>query len=100
MPTAIAAIDGVDCLLIGTNDLCMELGVPGALDHQKVVDAYEVTIAACRKHGKFAGMGGVYQPAMMERYIKMGTRMILGGSDLALMMAAGKERTTVLRSML
>jgi len=26
---AIAAVPGVDCLLIGTNDLAMELGIPG-----------------------------------------------------------------------
>ena len=28
---AIAAIDGIDVLLIGTNDLCIEIGIPGEL---------------------------------------------------------------------
>ncbi len=97
---AIAAIDGVDSLLIGTNDLCMELGVPGELDHPKVVEAYETTIAACWKHGKYAGMGGVYQESLMEQYITMGARLVLGGSDLALMMAAGRQRAAALRDML
>ncbi|MEJ0068022.1 MAG: hypothetical protein WDO24_04025 [Pseudomonadota bacterium] len=32
---------GVDILLIGTNDLTMELGIPGEFTHPKVVAAYE-----------------------------------------------------------
>ena len=97
---AIAAIPGVDALLIGTNDLCMELGIPGDVGHPKVVEAYETTIAACKKHGKHVGMGGVYTPPLMEKYIAMGVRLVLGSSDLQLMMAAGKERTATLRAML
>jgi 2-keto-3-deoxy-L-rhamnonate aldolase RhmA len=97
---AIAAIPGVDALLIGTNDLCMELGIPGEIGHPKVVEAYETTIAACKKHGKHVGMGGVYTAALMEKYIGMGVRLVLGSSDLQLMMAAGKERTATLRAML
>jgi 2-keto-3-deoxy-L-rhamnonate aldolase RhmA len=31
----IAAVEGVDLLLIGTNDLCSSLGIPGQLDHDK-----------------------------------------------------------------
>ena len=97
---AIAAIDGVDALLIGTNDLCMEMGIPGQLDDPKVVEAYETVVGACKKHRKHAGMGGVYSPALMERYIGMGVRLVLGGSDLALMMAAGRERVQALRAAL
>ena len=29
---AIAAVEGVDALLVGTNDLCMEMGIPGRVD--------------------------------------------------------------------
>jgi 4-hydroxy-2-oxoheptanedioate aldolase len=36
----IAAVEGVDLLLIGTNDLCSSLGIPGQLDHAKVRSAY------------------------------------------------------------
>ena len=45
-------------------------------------------------------MGGVYEPALMDKYVKMGMRLILSGSDLALMMAAAKERTAFLRKAL
>ena len=95
---AIAAVTGVDVLLIGTNDLCAELGIPGKFTDAKVENAYRTVIAACHKHGKFPGMGGVYDPPIMERYIRLGMRFILSGSDLAFMMAGARARTGALRS--
>ena len=59
---AIAALEGVDALLIGTNDLCMEMGIPGQFDHKQIDEAYDIVISACNKFGKFPGMGGVYEP--------------------------------------
>src|ERR1044071_6379490 len=34
---AIAAVPGIDSLLIGTNDLAMELGIPGAFGEERIV---------------------------------------------------------------
>ena len=96
---AIAAVPGIDVILIGTNDLCAEMGIPGKLDDQRVVEAYERTIAACRKHGKFPGMGGVYAPELMKKYIGMGMQFILSGADLSFLMAAARERTGFLRAL-
>ena len=89
---AIAAVPGIDVLLIGTSDLTMEMGIPGQLQHPDVVAAYETVIAACNKHGKWAGMGGVYVEEPMRRYIGMGARMVLSGNDLSLLMAAATQR--------
>jgi len=94
---AIAAVDGIDVLLIGTNDLTVEMGIPGELGHARVADAYQRAIAACRKHGKWAGMGGVYDETLMRRYIEMGCRFLLSGADLAFMIGAGTKRTEFLR---
>ena len=96
---AIAAIPAVDILLVGTNDLCMEMGIPGEVGHDRVVEAYEVIIAACKKHGKIPALGGVYTPDLMQRYVAMGMQMVLGGSDMALLMAAAKERSAFLRGL-
>ena len=95
---AIAAVPGIDVLLIGTNDLCLDLGVPGDLGHAKVVEAYACMIAACREHGKWPGMGGVYDEALMQRYIEMGVRFVLGGGDLAFLMGGAERRAAFLRS--
>ena len=94
---AIAAVAGVDGLLIGTNDLAAEMGIPGQFGHQRVEEAYRTMIAACAAHGKFPGMGGVYDHVLMEKYIQMGVRFLLGGGDMALMVAAGKARASFLR---
>ena len=97
---AIAAVKGVDVLLVGTNDLMMEVGLPGQFSHAEVVQAYENVIAACRKHGKWPGMGGVYAEDLLAKYIAMGMRMIIAGSDLGLLMAGASERAKFLRGQL
>jgi 2-keto-3-deoxy-L-rhamnonate aldolase RhmA len=96
---AIAAIPGIDVLLIGTNDLTMEMGIPGQLDHPRVIEAYEAVIAACKANGKVAGLGGVYHPPLMARYIAMGFRLVLAGNDLSLLLAAARERAAAVRAM-
>ena len=62
---AIAAVEGVDGLLVGTNDLCMEMGMPGRVGDPAVMEAQAKVIDACRRHGRFPGLGGVYEPALM-----------------------------------
>jgi len=93
----IAATKGVDALLIGTNDLCFEMGIPGQFNDPKVKDAYTRVIAACRKHGKFAGMGGMYTPELLERHIAMGVQLILSGSDFSLLMQGATARAGLVR---
>jgi 4-hydroxy-2-oxoheptanedioate aldolase len=95
----IAAVPGVDVLLIGTNDLCAEMGIHGDFGHDRVADAYANMIAACRKHGKFPGMAGIYNEAIMPRYIEMGARFILSGQDAAFLMAGAGQRTGFLRKL-
>ena len=94
---SIAAVEGVDVLLVGTNDLVMEMGFPGEVGHAEVARAYEQVIAACRKHGKWPGMGGVYVEELMAKYIALGMRMILSGNDLGMMMAGAAQRAKFLR---
>jgi 2-keto-3-deoxy-L-rhamnonate aldolase RhmA len=90
---AIAEVDGVDVLLIGTSDLSAELGIAGQMGHQKIVDAYEAVGNACRKHGKVLGMGGVYDEVNAARYVGMGARFVLTGSDHSYMLIGANQRT-------
>jgi 2-keto-3-deoxy-L-rhamnonate aldolase RhmA len=94
---AIAAAPGVDAILVGTNDLCFEMGIPGKFDDPRVAAAYAKVIAACRKHGKFPGMGGMYTPELLERYVGMGVQLVLAGSDFSLLMQAGSARASLVR---
>jgi 2-keto-3-deoxy-L-rhamnonate aldolase RhmA len=93
----IAAVPGIDALLIGTNDLCFEMGIPGQFNDARVAEAYRKVIAACRQHGKFAGMGGMYTPELLERHINMGVQLVLSGSDFSLLMQAGAARAALVR---
>jgi 2-keto-3-deoxy-L-rhamnonate aldolase RhmA len=93
----LAAVPGIDALLIGTNDLCFEMGVPGQFNDPRVAEAYRKVIAACRKHGKFAGMGGMYTPELIERHVAMGVQMVLSGSDFSLLMQAGSARASLVK---
>ena len=95
---SIAAVEGVDVILIGTNDLCMEMGIPGDYNNTKVKEAYSKVIEACKKYGKTPGMGGVYNEELMSEYIGMGMKFILSGSDLSFMMQSASQRSNKLRS--
>ena len=81
----IAAVPGIDCLLIGSNDLAMELGIPGNFGEERIAAAYQTIIDACKKHGKWAGVGGISDDALLKRYIQMGVRLVLptGRSQLS-----------------
>lgn len=92
----IAAVPGVDVLLIGSNDLCAEMGIPGEFGSDKLRDAYATMIAACEKGGKFPGMAGIYDEKIMPRYIEMGARFILSGQDGNFLMAGAQSRATFL----
>lgn len=85
----IAAVEGVDMLLIGTNDLTSEWGIPGQYDDPRVAAAYQRTIAACRKHGKHVGVGGLAsRPDLVERFVRLGARYVSTGTDLGFLVAA------------
>ena len=93
----IAAVPGVDVLLIGTNDLAAEMGTPGEFGHERIAAAYESVIAACKKHGKWSGMGGVYAQPLLGKYVGMGIQMVLAGNDVGFLMAAGAARAKEMR---
>jgi 2-keto-3-deoxy-L-rhamnonate aldolase RhmA len=94
---AIAAIDGIDVLLIGSNDLALEMGVPGETGHERVRTAFETVGAACRRHNKVLGMGGVYDRELATRYIGLGARFVLGANDHAMLLNAATQRAEFLR---
>lgn len=96
---AIAAVEGVDVLKFGTSDLTATMGIAGQIGHPRVRAAYEKVAAACKKHGKVMGMGGVYDEVVAKDYIAMGARFVLGGSDHVFVMAGASARAKFLRAL-
>ena len=89
---AIAAVPGVDVLMFGTSDLTATMGIPGQIGHPDVRKAYEKVGAACAKHGKAMGMGGVYDEKVAPDYIRLGARFILSGNDHSFLLAGASQR--------
>jgi 2-keto-3-deoxy-L-rhamnonate aldolase RhmA len=96
----IAAVPGVDVLHVGSTDLCDALGLPGQFDHPAITRSFERVIAACRKHGKHAGAGGLGSaPEVMQNVVRMGVRFVTAGNEWAFMLAAAKQRASMLRTL-
>jgi 4-hydroxy-2-oxoheptanedioate aldolase len=90
---AIAAVDGVDMLLVGANDLSVELGVAGQMDHPQVHEAYLHVIEACRAHGKAIGIGGLGgRPDLIRRYQELGATYVSTGNDISFLTAAAAQK--------
>lgn len=89
----IAAVDGVDILLVGSNDLSNALGVPGQLDHPLVRAAFTTVWEACRKHGKHLGIGGLAsKPDFTKQLVAMGARYISIGADLTFLLNGATDK--------
>lgn len=82
----IASVDGVDVLLVGSNDLAVKLGVPGDFCNDEFRDALSSVSAAWKKHGKIMSLAGIYdQPDIHEWAIyTLGVRFLLDQQDLGL----------------
>lgn len=90
---AIAAIDGVDMLSIGANDLTAELGTPGQYDDPPVRDAVAVVAEACRRHGKLLMLGGVGDLSVLASLSALGVcPLLLTGMDTELLYSAAQAR--------
>lgn len=93
---AIAAVDGVDAVMIGVNDLAAELGISGQLGHAKIQDAYAQAGQAARAAGKFFGMGGAYARELIAAYLEHGIQFMLGGPDVSFVIEGAKARRAML----
>lgn len=56
---AIAAVEGIDMLIIGTNDLADGLGIRGQTDHPDLLAAFRDIARAAGEHGKAFGVMGL-----------------------------------------
>ncbi|MBM3373238.1 MAG: hypothetical protein FJY44_05125, partial [Betaproteobacteria bacterium] len=85
---AIAAIDGVDGIFIGPNDLAADMGHLGNWQHPEVWKVMEDAAKRIRKAGKAPGI--LVGEADGQRCLDMGYLFVAVGSDLV-MLARGSE---------
>lgn len=84
----IAAIRGVDVLLIGPTDLSIDLGVAGQLDAPQLLEAINLTLAVCRKHGVAPGIQ-VTDLQWLIHWAEQGMTVLSSFSEVALLQRGG-----------
>ncbi|RPI44312.1 MAG: aldolase [Betaproteobacteria bacterium] len=96
----IAAVPGVDVVHVGSSDLLTAMGTPGAYGTPEHIAALDKVIAAAKKHGKVAGVGGDRNVARQVEFIRKGARFLTTNSDIAFILAEGARVTGELRKAL
>jgi 2-keto-3-deoxy-L-rhamnonate aldolase RhmA len=84
----IAAVEGLDALLIGPNDLSISLGCPGDLMHGKVQEAIGEVADAAEKHGKIFGMHA--GDALLEKWINRNMTLVMNLLDIGFLLSGMK----------
>ncbi len=84
----IAAVPGIDALLIGPNDLAISLGCAGDLMGDTLDKAIGKVAAAAKKHGKIFGMHA--PDPLAERWLPKGLNLVMSNLDINVMTAGLK----------
>jgi 2-keto-3-deoxy-L-rhamnonate aldolase RhmA len=93
---AIAAVDGVDILHVGMNDLSVDLGHVDDLRHAEVIDACKLVIAAARACGKLAVVGGSSDHALFVELLNAGAvPVVFAAIDTDVLAAGLGQRATL-----
>ena len=96
----IVNVDGVDMVLIGSNDMLADWGLAGQYEHPRLRDAYAKTIEVCRRYGRHVGVGGLSsRPQLAAEFVKMGARYVSTGTDLGFLLAACTTKAKEVREM-
>lgn len=77
----IASIEGVDLLFVGPADLSLALGVVAQFHHDKLWEAIEHVVVACRRHGKHWGCVAP-DAQFADRAVELGCRMPTIGNEM------------------
>jgi 2-keto-3-deoxy-L-rhamnonate aldolase RhmA len=93
----IAAVEGIDILLLGASDLSFEYGIAGNVGDARIRAAAEAVAAACRERGRVFGVGGIQAPDLVAAHVALGARLVLVGMDHGILSAAAAERIAAFR---
>lgn len=78
----IAAVNGVDVLHVGLNDLMFDMGIPGQPNDIRVTEALQRVVSVTKQQGKFAGCGGTSAIEQQRAILQLGVQFLTTKSDL------------------
>ena len=96
----ITAVDGVDVVHVGSNDLLLDMGMPGKFGSTEHIATIERVIDACAANGKVAGLGGERDLARQVDFIRKGVKFVTTQTDLRFLQIAATNHTDALRKAL
>ena len=86
----IAAVPGLDAVLIGPGDLSTSLGIPGQTEHPEMIAAIEKMLAATKRN-EIAGGPHVGTPEDALRWADKGATFMSFGLDTAMLLETSKR---------
>lgn len=89
----IAAVDGIDMLFIGPNDLSVALGIPGDLMNPTELEAIAKVAGAAKRHGKLFSIAT--GRALCEKFARELDAYVIGADSAMLFSAMKNVRATV-----
>ena len=94
---AITAIEGIDVAMMGSQDLSLDMALPGQLTHPAVKGAVQRVVDACRKNGKASG-NHVASIDELRYWKGQGMQMITYGHETTLIIDRGQECLKALKA--
>ncbi len=89
----IAAVEGVDIIGIGANDLTADYGCSGDVRDTRIAEAFAKVAAAAQRHGKLAAVGGIGDDAHWRELLALGfAPLIFAGIDTDIIAGALSTR--------
>lgn len=86
---AIAAVPGIDAVMVGANDLAVSLGHPGDVGHERVHAAFARIAAAANAAGKDFAVIGVPVQLLESHAFALGAATVIATNDINLLVDGG-----------
>lgn len=97
---AIAALDGIDALMIGSNDFAAALGRMGKLDHPDVLAAFRIIAEAAHRAGKLFGAMGLPEALIRSHAHDLDADMLVATNEINLIADGGRDLLQRIRAVI
>ena len=94
----IAAVPGVDMVMLGPHDLTAEMGILGQFHDEAFLDAVRTVAKACRTHDTIFGIAGIRDLELLTDFVALGLRFVSAGTDVGFMTEAAGAHAARLRT--
>lgn len=86
----IAAVNGIDALIVGPNDLALDLGVPGDMQNPMLMEAIDQIVLNAKRAGKSCGIA-TSNKILVKECKNKGMNIFSYGSELGMLLKSAKN---------